>query len=210
MFTPYRRPDAPDVPAPLFDPAATLLVDPLTGAVPTWRLDEEPIYLEVIRDFGVPGLADPAGPVVSGDVVDEPVAPGMVRLCYCAPHPCSCDFEDGNEYPVRVDDAPPTRALRLAPAPAVDECPDCGAVDPNPCRPKSDPVHGRALTRQHRRRRALVEAGRGELFLVLLVLAVVVGIAVSVGSFLSSALGPVEGPLCVVPTSAGCPDGPTP
>lgn len=254
MFTPYRRPDAPDVPAPLFDPAATLLVDPLTGVVPTWRLDEEPIYLEVIRDLGVPGLADPAGPVVSGVVfpnpiddpdeivpvwlcelgdhaecdgyacpccasgecpgsavdVDEPVAPGMVRLCYCAPHPCSCDFEDGNEYPVRVDDAPPTRALRLAPAPAPDECPDCGAVDPNPCRPKSDPVHGRALTRQHRRRRALAEAGRGEFALVLLVLTVVVGIAVSVGGFLSAAVGPVKAPLCAVPTAAGCPDGPRP
>ena len=107
-------------------------------------------------------------------------------------------------------DAPPTRALRLAPAPAVDECPDCGAVDPNPCRPKSDPVHGRALTRQHRRRRALAEAGHGELLLVVLVLVVVVGIAISVGSFLSAAVGPVKAPLCAVPTAAGCPDGPRP
>lgn len=136
MFTPYRRPDAPDVPAPLFDPAS--VVDPLTGAVPTWRLDEEPIYLETVRDLGVPGLADPAGPVVEGDVlVVEP--------------------SDPVENHATPDDAPPTRALRLAPAPDPDACPDCGAVDPNPCRPKSDPVAGRPLTRQHRRRRALAE-----------------------------------------------------
>lgn len=59
-------------------------------------------------------------------------------------------------------------------------------------------------------RRRIGDGGRGEFALVLLVLAVVVGIAVSVGGFLSSALGPVEGPLCAVPTSAGCPDGPRP
>lgn len=53
--------------APLFDP-----VDPLTGAVPTWRLDEEPIYLETVRDLGVPGLdepAVPAGEVIAGEVL---------------------------------------------------------------------------------------------------------------------------------------------
>lgn len=221
MFTLYRRPDAPVVPAPMFDPAATLLVDPLTGVVPTWRLDEEPIYLEVIRDLGVPGLADPAGPVVSGVVfpnpIDDPAEIVPVWLCELGDHaecdgyacPC-CASGECPGRPVDVDDAPPTRALRLAPAPAVDECPDCGAVDPNPCRPKSDPVHGRALTRQHRRRRALAEAGRGEFALVFLVLTVVVGIAVSVGGFLSAAVGPVEAPLCAVPTAAGCPDGPRP
>lgn len=52
------------VAAPLFDP-----INELTGAVPTWRLDEEPIYLEVVRDLGVPGqLVGPAGPVLVGVV----------------------------------------------------------------------------------------------------------------------------------------------
>ena len=149
-ITLHRRTALDAVPALLFDPAATLLVDPLTGAVPTWRLDEEPIYLECVRDLGVPGLADPAGPVVVGDVlVDDGPGPGMVRLCYCAPHPCSCEHADGNDYP---EDAPPTRALRLAPA--VDACPDCGAAGLDPCRPKGN-VTGRPLTRWHRRRRAL-------------------------------------------------------
>lgn len=126
----YRRPDLPGTPAALFDDERAD-VDPLTGAVPTWRLDEEPIYLETVRDLGVPGLDEPATPgdVIAGDVVevDDPV----------------------------VDDAPPTRALRLAPALAPDACPDCGALDPEPCRPKGDPVNGRPLTRRHRRRRAL-------------------------------------------------------
>lgn len=60
------------------------------------------------------------------------------------------------------------------------------------------------------KRRRIGDAGHGELLLVVLVLVVVVGIAVGVGGFLSSALGPVEGPLCAVPTAAGCPDGPRP
>jgi hypothetical protein len=48
------------------------LTDALTGAVPTWRLDEEPIYLEVVRDLGVPALADDtggSGEVIVGEVV---------------------------------------------------------------------------------------------------------------------------------------------
>ncbi len=48
------------------------LTDALTGAVPTWRLDEEPIYLEVVRDLGVPALPDAdggTGEVVVGEVV---------------------------------------------------------------------------------------------------------------------------------------------
>lgn len=48
------------------------LTDALTGAVPTWRLDEEPIYLEVVRDLGVPALPDAdgrAGDVIVGEVV---------------------------------------------------------------------------------------------------------------------------------------------
>lgn len=213
MFTPYRRPDAPDVPAPLFDPAATLLVDPLTGVVPTWRLDEEPIYLEVIRDLGVPGLADPAGPVVVGDLLtssgDE--------------HPIGVVDEpsDPVENHATPDDAPPTRALRLAPAPAVDECPDCGALDPEPCRPKSDPVHGRPLTRQHRRRRAHVqrdqgarikrsEGGRADFVLVLLVLLLVVTVATGVGTFLAGAVDSVRGPWDVRPCNGTTVCDPTP
>jgi len=48
------------------------LTDALTGAVPTWRLDEEPIYLEVIRDLGVPAVPQAqggAGEVIVGEVV---------------------------------------------------------------------------------------------------------------------------------------------
>ncbi|MBI4943250.1 MAG: hypothetical protein HY830_21090 [Actinobacteria bacterium] len=48
------------------------LTDALTGAVPTWRLDEEPIYLEVVRDLGVPALAEDTGgtgEVIVGEVV---------------------------------------------------------------------------------------------------------------------------------------------
>lgn len=29
---------------------------------------------------------------------DEPMF-GMIRRCYCTPHPCSCEHPDGNEYP---------------------------------------------------------------------------------------------------------------
>ena len=35
----------------------------------------------------------------------------MVRRCYCAPHPCSCDHPDGNDYP-------PDSAAASAPDPA--------------------------------------------------------------------------------------------
>jgi len=48
------------------------ITDALTGAVPTWRLDEEPIYLEVVRDLGVPALPEAeggAGEVIVGEVV---------------------------------------------------------------------------------------------------------------------------------------------
>lgn len=52
------------------------LTDALTGAVPTWRLDEEPIYLEVVRDLGVPALdgsGGGTGEVIVGEVVGEVV-----------------------------------------------------------------------------------------------------------------------------------------
>jgi hypothetical protein len=46
------------------------LTDALTGAVPTWRLDEEPLYLETVRDKGIPGTCTaPQGDVIKGVVV---------------------------------------------------------------------------------------------------------------------------------------------
>ena len=51
------------------------LTDALTGAVPTWRLDEEPIYLETIRDLGVPAVPEAdggTGEVIVGEVVEHP------------------------------------------------------------------------------------------------------------------------------------------
>lgn len=143
MFTPYRRPDQGAVAAPVFDP-----VDPLTGAVPSWRLDEEPIYLEVLAALGVPGLDEPAtpAPVIAGDVVD-PDDPGGDRVV---------EDDDEDDRPRDVE-GPPTRALRLveSPAPSSGPCPDCGAAGSAPCRPKRSPATGRPLTRWHRRRRAL-------------------------------------------------------
>jgi len=58
-----------------FEPAA--LTDPLTGYLPTWRLERdgaETLYLEVVRDLGVPGLDEasaPSGDVVVGELVTE-------------------------------------------------------------------------------------------------------------------------------------------
>lgn len=50
------------------------LTDALTGAVPTWRLDEEPIYLETIRDLGVPAVPEAdggTGEVIVGEIVQQ-------------------------------------------------------------------------------------------------------------------------------------------
>lgn len=60
------------VDSPAFDTPG--LVDPLFGPVPTWRLDDEPIYREVIRDLGIPGRLEgrPPGDVIGGEVVDGP------------------------------------------------------------------------------------------------------------------------------------------
>lgn len=59
-------------PLPTAPSTGALLIDELSGELPTWRMDEEPIYLEVVRDLGVPGtLEGPApGPVVAGEVLD--------------------------------------------------------------------------------------------------------------------------------------------
>jgi predicted component of type VI protein secretion system len=85
--------------APVVEPGprpAPSLVDPLQGAVPTWRLDEEPIYLETVRDLGVPGsLMGPAPrDVVEGEVVDtredgpaDPTSTGGLTLIHTQPLP---------------------------------------------------------------------------------------------------------------------------
>jgi hypothetical protein len=43
------------------------LVHPLTGPLPTWRMDEEPIYLEVVAALGIPGVSGPGGAVMVAD-----------------------------------------------------------------------------------------------------------------------------------------------
>lgn len=87
-------------------------IDPLTGAVPSWRLDEEPIYLEVVRDLGIPGyLLGPApSSVVAGKVVDPGEDERVVD-----------DVDVDEEYP---RDAAATASLSLVhpqPTPVVDE-----------------------------------------------------------------------------------------
>lgn len=57
-------------PAPMFTP--TNLTDPLTGPAPTWRMTEEPIYRETVRDLGIPGVGPAAGDVVQGVVLEGP------------------------------------------------------------------------------------------------------------------------------------------
>lgn len=109
ISTLYRRPDADDAPAPAFD-----VVDPLSGIVPTWRLDEEPIYLELVAVLGVPGSLlgpAPAG-VVAGEVVavdpdDEPVVD----------EDDAADVDE--EYPRGVVEAPPTVPIPLRPTTAI-------------------------------------------------------------------------------------------
>ena len=188
--TVYRRPDASTTPGDAFvgvDP-----LDPLTGAVPTWRLDEEPLYLECVRDLGVPGLDDP----VHVDVEVEVVEVGMSD---------PSQVEDD----VEVDDAPPTPALRLVESVVEDEpaaCPDCSATGLDPCRPKRNPA-GSPLPRWHTRRRRLLErdAGRGGVLLLVLVVLVVLAVAGGAGAVLRSAVeGVVDGvPACSTTSSGG-------
>ena len=78
----YRRGDASQAPAPLFDPAVDLpreeLLDPLFGPVPTWRMTESPLFAATVAEHGDPAALDgrvvdipaAAGPVVEGLVVD--------------------------------------------------------------------------------------------------------------------------------------------
>lgn len=89
-------------PAPLFDP-----IDDLTGAKPTWRiLDDEPIYREVVRDLGVPGLDEPAAP--AGDVIAGEVLPPTQAL----------DLGHLFDEPP-ADDVPPTVPITLLPTTAI-------------------------------------------------------------------------------------------
>lgn len=52
---------------PVADTDATLALE---GPTPTWRRSEEPIYLEMIQRYGVPGTGIGAGPVVRGEVIE--------------------------------------------------------------------------------------------------------------------------------------------
>lgn len=98
----YRRPAAALDAAPVFDP-----IDPLSGAVPTWRLDEEPIYLEVVRDLGRPGqLLGPApGDVVEGVVLDPEPVEDDDRVVE----------DDGEDEHPRAVEAPPTVPIPIRP-----------------------------------------------------------------------------------------------
>ncbi len=65
-------------PADWFTPA----IDPLAGARPTWRPGDEPIYLETVRDLGLPGrLLGPAPrDVVAGELADGPVTASLTLV----------------------------------------------------------------------------------------------------------------------------------
>lgn len=105
----------------LFEPVHHL-TDDLTGAVPTWRLDEEPIY-QALRA----GWAD-----------------FYARLCSPVTQPtAAAAVVEGH-----VLDGPPTIALTLVPTVAIDleltqpldaprECDDCAASGDEPCRTPS-------------------------------------------------------------------------
>lgn len=106
----------------LFEPAARL-TDDLTGATPTWRLVEEPIYAELRA-----GWAD-----------------FYARLC------SPVDESPANVVEGHVLDGPPTAALTLVPTVAIDlevtqplspprECDDCAASGDEPCRTPSGRV----------------------------------------------------------------------
>lgn len=75
---------------PLFTAAIPALTDDLAGAVPSWRLGAEPIYLDVVRDLGVPGTLEGPAPaeVVAGEVVDAPTA-SLTLVEQPAPQPAA-------------------------------------------------------------------------------------------------------------------------
>lgn len=92
----------------LFEPAARLTDDLESDVIPTWRLGGEPIYLEVVRDLGVPGrLEGPTpGAVLAGVLVESPPT---VALTIVATQPLDLPRE----------------------------CDDCDATGDQPCRTPS-------------------------------------------------------------------------
>jgi len=84
----YRRPDASTDPTALFDPDPTALAvlvvdDPLSGAVPTWRMhDDGPEWAALVAELGDPSrgavdvrvvpMSAPPADVVDGELVDGP------------------------------------------------------------------------------------------------------------------------------------------
>ena len=189
----YRRPDAPTTPAAAFEPLPA--TDPLFGAVPTWRLEEDPPgWRETIAALG-----DPTAVRVDVVVVDAPPTAALQLV-----PPVDDDV-------VEVEDD-----VEL-------ECPDCH-VRGNvlPCRPKGDPVDGRPLTRWHRRRRALVEhrdTGSAASWTVVRMAALIVLVVLAVLAFGQAGGGDERGILvpssrvpspCPAGTAPGCPDGPRP
>lgn len=95
----------------LFEPVERL-TDDLTGAVPTWRLDEEPIYQQLRA-----GWAD-----------------FYARLCGPVTDP-AVDVVEGV-----VLEGPPTVAMTIVPTQPLDlprECDDCSATGDEPCRTPS-------------------------------------------------------------------------
>jgi len=218
----YRRPGASTTPAAVFVEVDPL--DPLTGAVPTWRIDEEPLYLECVRDLGVPGRVEVPVEVEVVEVsessrLDEDVACRCTIVSPRTLHEPDA-WEQAEDCPVHPLDDVPTRALVLVQPlevafdgavrvrsvedePVTTPCPDCSAAGLDPCRPKSNPA-GRPLTRWHRRRRLLErDAGstRGDLVLLVLVVVVVLAVAGGVGRFLSGVVEDVVP--CVAATASG-------
>lgn len=213
----YRRPGAPTDPAAVFDPAAPIdhgSIDELRGAVPTWRLEDDPVFWELVRDglasVDVAAAAVEVVPWLLERLVDDDAlvvdVSGSSRL-----------DEDVESVAADVVELP-TRALRLVDSVAdvdepVVECPACGATGLDPCRPRTNST-GTPLPRWHAARRRLLEqrdtgsSGVGVLFL--LVLALVAVVVAGMLGLLSTAVDRLEQqvPGCVVPTSSQCPDGP--
>lgn len=210
----YRPDDAVRIPAPVFD-----LVDDLVGAVPTWRLDDDPLFWELVRDglapVDVAAAALEVVPWLLERLVDDPVVEPRVQL-----HSTEVAAAPVILEPV-VEDAPVTASLQLVPPLEVEPvrsvedepvtreaCPDCGATGLDPCRPKNRPT-GTPLPRWHTRRRRLADTGAGT-GVVLLVVAVVAVLVAMFAGWLTAAFAPLEQELrpCPVPTAASCPDGP--
>ncbi len=190
----YRRPGASTSPAAAF--VEVEATDPLFGAVPSWRFEDDPPgWLKTVADLG-----DPTAVQVDVVVVDAPATAALQLV---------------PAVDVEVDDD-------VSESSRLDACPDCSAAGLDPCRPKGDPVAGRPLTRWHRRRRALVEhrdtgsaagavVGTAAALILLVVLAVLAfgqaGSGNERGILVPSSRVPSP---CPAGTAPGCPDGPRP